>query len=268
MEQKNEQLNDFSNEPKVQNERKFSKKTLKATLKEVFSLSFVKDLKWYEWVIIAMMAISQLILTILTEINAGSAIFNFSISLAGFLYLVCASRCSFWIFVFGLYQPLAYGFVCLNNGLYGEMLVNFAYFAPIQLLGIFLWLNNYKRRSSILCENLYVRRLSRKSYYILIPLVLVTFVLIYFVLTKLNGQRLPILDAFISTMSLLGTGLLTLRYVENWIAYLVVNISSLALWIVLAIEGSGDAPYFLILNIAYVIYSLIGLTKWGKAVKN
>ena len=110
----------------------------RVSIKELFSLSFLKDFKWYEWAIIACMTIAQLIASILTETNAGIAIFNYTISLAGFLYVVCASRCSFWIFIFGLYQPIGYGIVCLTSGVYGEMIVNFAYFVPMQIIGIAL----------------------------------------------------------------------------------------------------------------------------------
>lgn len=69
--------------------------TSKVSIKELFSLSFLKDFKWYEWALIACMTIAQIIVSILTETNVGIAIFNYTISLAGFLYVVCASRCSF-----------------------------------------------------------------------------------------------------------------------------------------------------------------------------
>ena len=253
------------NECKVSNKHK--SKDLLITLKEVFSLSFIKELKWYEWVIIAIMTVSQLLLTIFTEINVGKAVFNYSISLAGFLYLVCATRCSFWIFIFGLYQPLAYGFVCLNTGIYGEMLVNFAYFAPIQIVGIILWLKNYKKHSAVLCENINVKHLKSKHYLVLLFILIVFYISIYFIISNLNGQRIPYLDAFISVMSIIGTGLLTLRYVENWIAYLIVNFASLIMWTILAIQGNTDAPYYVVLYVAYILYSLIGFSQWNKAVK-
>ncbi len=236
-------------------------------IKELFSLSFLKDLKWYEWTIIACMTLAQLLLTIFTETNIGSAIFNYSISLAGFLYVVCASRCSFWIFVFGLYQPLAYGFVCLHSQVFGEMIVNFAYFVPMQIIGIILWLKNYKKNPSHQ-TNVTVKRLNLKSYYLFVPILIMCYIGIYLLLSLIDGQRLPYLDAFISVMSIVGTLLLTLRYVENWYAYIIVNVASSILWLMLTIQGNANAPYILILNITYTLYSIIGLVKWLKYSKN
>ena len=240
------------------------------SIKELFSLSFLKDFKWYEWALIICMTIAQVIVSILTETNVGIAIFNYTISLAGFLYVVCASRCSFWIFIFGLYQPIGYGIICLTSGIYGEMLVNFAYFAPMQIVGMSLWIKNYilKKNQQTLDNTLvYVKRLKPKDYLIILPIVAVCYVAVYFILTLLNGQRLPYLDAFISVLCILGTLLLTLRYIENWYVYLLVNLSSTVLWGISIFQDDISAPFMFILYITYTLYSIIGLFEWRKFVK-
>ncbi len=236
-----------------------------------FSFNFIKDMKWYEWLIILAMTIAELFVAIFDETNVGSAIFNYSITLAGFLYLVCAARCSFWIFILGFYQPIAYGFVCLNAQVYGEMIINFAYFAPMQIVGIILWLKNAKKQqvdTSTRIEKVEIKTLKPKQYLWLVPVVIAIYFVLYFILTKLNGQRLPYLDALISVGYVLGTLLLTLRYVENWYVYLVVNALSCVLWILLAVQGNGDAWYIFILDIAYLLYTIIGLVQWRKYAKH
>lgn len=236
-----------------------------------FSFDFIKDMKWYEWLIILAMTVAELFVAIFDETSVGSAIFNYSITLAGFLYLVCASRCSFWIFVLGFYQPIAYGFVCLNAQVYGEMIINFAYFAPMQIVGIILWLKNAKKMNSTIdtphIEKVEIKTLKPKHYLWLAPVVVAIYFILYFILTKLNGQRLPYLDALISVGYTLGTLLLTLRYVENWYVYLVVNALSCVLWVLLAVQGNGDAWYIFILDIAYLLYTIIGLIQWRKYAK-
>ena len=244
--------------------------TSKVSIKELFSLSFLKDFKWYEWALIACMTIAQIIVSILTETNVGIAIFNYTISLAGFLYVVCASRCSFWIFIFGLYQPIGYGIVCLTSGVYGEMLVNFAYFAPMQVVGMSLWIKNYlikKNQPNVDNTLVNVKRLRPKDYLIILPIVAVCYVAVYFILALLNGQRLPYLDAFISVLCILGTLLLTLRYVENWYVYLIVNLSSSVLWGISMFQDDVSAPFMFILYITYTLYSVIGLFEWRKFAK-
>lgn len=239
-----------------------TQKQSRPSFKELFSLSFLKDFKWYEWLIIAIMSLSQLVLTIVSKTAFWTALFNYSITLAGFLYVVCASRCSFWIFIFGFYQPIAYGLVCLNSGIYGEMAVNFFYFAPMQIIGICLWIKNLKKDNSPRSERLEVKTLKSKHYLFIVPAVIAVGVALYFILSLLNGQRLPYLDATISVLCILGTMLLTLRYMENWYVYLLVNTISSILWLLFAIDGDVNAPYMLILYIAYTIYSVIGLIKW------
>lgn len=247
-------------------------KTNKPKKNNFFSLGFLKDLEWYEWVIVSMMVVAQLCVSIFDETNVWIAIFNFSITLSGFLYLVCASRCSFWIFIFGFYQPIAYGFICLNAQVYGEMIINLAYFAPMQIVGLALWLKNLKQAKNThpdsASETVEVKMLKPKSYIWLVPTVLISFFLMWLVLSQFNGQQLPLLDALVSVGYLLGTLLLTLRYIENWYVYLVVNLLSCALWIILAIQGNGDAFYIFILDVAYLLYTIIGLAKWKKFYKN
>ncbi len=236
-----------------------------------FSFDFIKDMKWYEWLIIFAMTIAELFVAIFDETNVGSAIFSYSITLAGFLYLVCAARCSFWIFILGFYQPIAYGFVCLNAQVYGEMIINFAYFAPMQIVGAILWFKNAKKNKftsdTPRVEKVEIKTLKPKQYLWLVPVVIATYIILYFILTKLNGQRLPYLDALISVGYTLGTLLLTLRYVENWYVYLVVNALSCVLWVILAVQGNGDAWYIFILDIAYLLYTIIGLVQWRKYAK-
>ena len=247
------------------------KKEYKKNKQNFFSFDFVRDMKWYEWLIILAMTIAELFVAIFDETDVASAIFNYSITLAGFLYLVCASHCSFWIFVLGFYQPIAYGFVCLNAQVYGEMIINFAYFAPMQIVGIILWVRNARKINSDVdtphIEKIEVRSLKPRQYLYLVPIVVVIFVVLYFVLSQLNGQRLPYLDALISVGYTLGTLLLTLRYIENWYVYLVVNALSCVLWILLAVQGNGDAWYIFILDIAYLLYTIIGLIQWRKYAK-
>ena len=246
------------------------KKGKKNVFKELFSLSFLKDFKWYEWTIIGCMTLAQLLLTIFTETQVGTAIFNYTLSLVGFLYVVFASRCSFWIFILGFYQPIAYGLVCLNAHIYGEMIVNFAYFAPMQIVGIILWLQNYKKQQSTPNANnsvVTVKKLKTKQYYIFVPIIIVSYVALYFILSAINGQRLPYLDALISIMCIVGTMLLTLRYIENWYAYLIVNSVSCFQWLLLTIDGDTTAPYMFILYLAYTLYSVIGLIKWNRYAK-
>lgn len=237
-----------------------------------FSLGFLKDLKWYEWGIVSMMIAAQLCVAIFDETNVWIAIFNFSMTLSGFLYLVCASRRSFWIFIFGFYQPIAYGLICLNAQVYGEMIINFAYFAPMQIVGLALWLKNLKQSKTAhpdgAPEAVEIKTLKPKSYIWIVPAVVVGFFLMWLMLSQFNGQRLPLLNALVSVGYLLGTLLLTLRYVENWYVYLVTNLLSCALWIILAIQGNGDAFYIFILDVAYLLYTIIGLVKWKKFHKN
>lgn len=237
-----------------------------------FSFDFIKDMKWYEWLIILAMTIAELFVVIFDKTDIGTAIFNYSITLAGFLYLVCAARCSFWIFILGFYQPIAYGFVCLNAQVYGEMIINFAYFAPMQIVGIILWIRNAKKmhatNDSSHIEQVEIKTLKAKQYMWLVPLICIIYVAMYFILTQLNGQRLPYLDALISVGYILGTLLLTLRYVENWYVYLVVNLLSCVLWVLLAVQGNGDAWYIFILDLAYTLYTVIGLIQWRKYARH
>jgi len=238
-------------------------------IKQMFGFSFLKEVKWYEWVILGFFSIIQIVIAFVSGNDALSSIINFLVYIFGLLYVMIASFRSFWIFLIGFVQPILYAYVCYNAGLFGELAINLIYFAPIQIVGLVLWLKNINNDKKIQQKDkVDVKILSKKQILIGVPVYLVCWLSFTFILNLITTQNLAVLDGLTSSMCILGTLLLTLRYVENWLVYIIANVLGLILWIVTSFAGNLDGLSIASTFLAYLIVSVIGYLRWRKDFLN
>lgn len=73
--------------------------------------------------------------------------------------------------------------------------------------------------------------------------------------------NLPVLDATTTSFAIIATILLTLRYIDNWYYWLIIN--PMYIYIYLKVE----APVFAAMMILYTLMAGIGLYNWNKIRK-
>ncbi|MBO6222115.1 MAG: nicotinamide mononucleotide transporter, partial [Bacteroidales bacterium] len=73
-----------------------------------------------------------------------------------------------------------------------------------------------------------------------------------------------LLDSVVMTLNIAGQVLLSFAFMEQWYIWILVNISSISLWAVALLggTGSGNAAVMLIKYIFYLMNSLNGLRIW------
>ena len=73
-----------------------------------------------------------------------------------------------------------------------------------------------------------------------------------------------LLDAVVMTLNIAGQVLLSFAFMEQWYLWILVNISSISLWAVALLSGtgSGNASVMLIKYIFYLMNSINGLRIW------
>ena len=73
-----------------------------------------------------------------------------------------------------------------------------------------------------------------------------------------------LLDAVVMTLNIAGQILLSFAFMEQWYIWILVNISSISLWTVALLSGtgSGNAGVMLIKYVFYLMNSLNGLRIW------
>jgi len=227
--------------------------------------------KWFNTFILVGMAVVTVVVTAIRFQDAenGRAMLVFSAfgSLMGVLSTVCAANGRILTFLFGLIDVSIYGVMCLIGTRYGNAALHLLYFLPMQFIGYFQW----KRRGAHDQEKVKARRLEGKQWLLYGSLFLAGLVAAYFILAALDKKEaagvikwVAMADAFSMMCNILGQYLLSTAYMEQWYFWILVNVSTILMW-VLTIRQEPDSAFAHIYIVKYSFYllnSLNGLRIW------
>ena len=232
--------------------------------------------KWFNVFILAGMTVA-LLLTTAVKLGAsegGRALLLISAfgSLMGVLATVCSANGKIITFLFGLIDVALYGAVCLVNwqrggsGL-GNALLHFIYFVPMQFVGFFQW----RKRGASGGEKVRARRLDGKHWALLSAAMLAGSVVAYLALARFDKSAADsfikvavVLDVIPLACNIVGQLLMSTAYMEQWIFWIGVNISSILMW-TFSLHSGTDNSYAVIYIIKYSFYlinSFNGLRIW------
>jgi len=189
----------------------------------------------------------------------GGTLFSFSVFITGVICVVLVARGSIWNYSYGLYNSAGYAWLSYQNGLFGEVMLNAGYFIPAQIVGIFLWKENLAEGTTV----------AMKKMHILVTGMWLTLAalgtLIYgTILAGIPGQNTPFFDSCSTTLSVIAMLLMMLRYREQWILWIIVDVVSIAMWSFRLNSGVEGAPAMLVMWSAYLVNAFYGWYKWNK----
>lgn len=171
-----------------------------------------------------------------------------AIALAGVL-LTSLKRLAGW--TLGVIGSCFYGWIFFDASLYAEALLQGFY----ALMGIYGWMKWNRERSEDLRKARHIGK--AKAFQTLVWIVALT-IPIGFFLDQYSDSPAPWIDAGLAAAGLLITLLMAERFVENWIAWVVVDLISAALYY--------DRNLMITAGL-YVLFSLFagyGYVRWRK----
>lgn len=163
-------------------------------------------------------------------------------------------------FLFGFINCLLYGYVAYQASYYGDTMLNWMFYLPIQLIGAYYWAKSMEGGEVV----------SRKitSVKVLSTLAVVTMLTVfaYSTLLSLIGGSLSTVDATTTTLSVLATYFMVKGYREQWVCWIIVNILSIFMWVQsYLIDGEGISV--LIMWVMFLVNSVYGCYTWFKSTK-
>lgn len=231
--------------------------------------------KWFNAFVLIGMTVA-IVLTTILKFNAsesgriGLLIAAFG-SLMGILSVVSSANGRILTFLFGLLDVAIYAVMCYVNwrrggaGL-GNAIINGLYFVPMQFIGFAQW----KKRGAEAHKQVEARRLNGRQRMLYSGLFILGTIVVYLTLSAVDkdaaGQFLKLavlMDAVSMVCNILGQYLLSTAYMEQWVFWILVNISSVVMWTI-SLRHSSD-PYSAIYMIKYAFYllnSFNGLRIW------
>ncbi len=177
-------------------------------------------------------------------------IIAFVLSLA---MVVCNMRVNPLAWPLAIVASLLYGVLFFDSRLYGEAGLQI-FFVTVAGWGWWQWQRGRDEHGS----PLHVRWLSARGRWRLLAAVLVAWPLLGALLRSFTDSDVPWWDALPTAGSLAGQWLLGRKYVENWLAWLAVNIVSVGLF---AYKGLWLT---VLLYALFVALSLAGYRAWRR----
>lgn len=193
---------------------------------------------------------------------SGYDLLGFAAFLSGVLCVVLIAKgllISFWV---GYINILLYAWSAWLNGLYGEVGLNLLFFLPVNVVGHCLWYRNIQANGQ-----LEIRRMSRWAVLLSAILCAAGTFLLGRLLALIAGQHTPYLDALTNVFSVVAFSLQMLRYREQWLVWLVLDVVSVVMWSLRWYHGSPQGAMMVLMWGAYLGNGIYGWISWNKRVK-
>ena len=173
----------------------------------------------------------------------------------GLAYLWLEYRASIYLWAVGLVMPLVHGALYYRAGLYADCSMQ-AYYVLAGLYGWLVW-RNAPRTSK------YVR-ISRTPARAVLPLVaayLAAHAGIYLLLVRFTDSTVPFWDSFTTALCVVAMWMLSRKYLEQWLVWLVVDVTTVCLYLY------KDIPFTAGLYALYSALAVFGYLRWRKVMR-
>lgn len=210
------------------------------------------------WLVVATAAI------VFVSIAGKADWISFISSVSGIICVILAAKGKIATFYFGIVQAATYAWVSYGYGLYGEAMLNAFFFLPFQFIGWYVWHKNRKNNTQAnRGEDVFAKRLTKKQWMVIVPVLAVAIVAYSFILSALNAQQVRI-DSAAVVLSVFAQILMSLRYAEQWVMWIIINLLTISLWVLTLVQSGGNDWVVLVMWIAFLANSIYGWWNWRK----
>lgn len=172
----------------------------------------------------------------------------------GLIYLYLEYKANIYLWVVGLIMPVVHGYLYFTSGLYADFCMQL-YYVLAGIYGWIVWNNAPKKKSKGAIQHTPLKEIP-----VLFLIYAVLHVAIYFFLVKFTNSTVPVMDSFTTALCILAYWMLSKKYVEQWLVWLVVDATTVGLYIYKGIPITAGL-YFL-----YTILAIAGYLRWRKFV--
>lgn len=212
----------------------------------------VSDWKAFELAWLALFVIAQVVV----YYYYPDSLIGMVAGISGIICNVFITKGKISNYLFGLIFAYSYFYVSLGANYLGEMNTTLYVYIPAQFIGYFLWKENLQQAGN--GEAIIAKALSLKGWIGL--LLFLGFGTPGFVqILNYFGGSSTRLDGLTTIIVVAAQALMLLRYREQWLLWIALNILSIFLW--------AENPSMYIMYTAYLLNSLYGYYNWTKLQK-
>lgn len=179
-------------------------------------------------------------------------------TLIGLVYLYFEYKSSIHLWIPAIIMPAIYIVIYYRAGLYADFGINI-YYLIAAVIGWIYWAYKHKKSSK---RDFHISYTPLKEYLPLILICCLSFIMITWLLINFTDSDVPYLDSFTTALSILGMWMLTKKYIEQWIIWIIVDVVSAGLYLYKELYFTAG------LYALYCIIAIFGYLNWIKIMNN
>ena len=180
--------------------------------------------------------------------------------IAGCICVALTAKGKISSYLFNFIQMITYMVICWDASLYFEFGEQVFYFI-VCIFGIFMWKRNMKKNADG-TEQVISKKFKWWQWIVTAIITVTTTIALGLFGEYVLGGALPYLDAFSVSLAVIAQLLMVWRYREQWAIWIVIDVTSLIMFIILG-QWSMVAMY-----IAWTINAFYGWYNWTKLTNN
>lgn len=179
--------------------------------------------------------------------------------IAGVICVALTAKGKISSYVFNFIQMITYMIICWDAALYLEFGEQVFYFIAC-IFGVILWKKNMKKNNDG-TEQVIAKKFKWWQWVITAAITIIVTLTLGTFGEEILGSTLPYLDAFTVALAIIAQLLMVWRYREQWAMWIIIDIASLIMFIILG-QWAMVAMY-----IAWTINAFYGWYNWTKLTK-
>lgn len=179
--------------------------------------------------------------------------------IAGVVCVVLTAKGKISSYIFNFIQMITYMIICWKTKLFIEFGEQVFYFITC-IFGVFLWKKNMQKNDDG-TEQVIAKKFKPFHWVMTVTATVIVTLLLGSFGKKILGSTLPFLDAFTVALAIIAQLLMVWRYREQWAIWVVIDVTSLVMFVILK-QWSMVAMY-----IAWTVNAVYGWRNWTKLNK-
>jgi nicotinamide mononucleotide transporter len=229
--------------------------------KEKMKAEFINGRTTFDWCFLGLGLIMQVIAIVYGYVTGTpDGIISIICSISGVISVVLCAQGKISFYLFAYIQMFTYTFgVAIPNHLWGEAWENLFYFVT-QTYGIYIWYKIYRVKKDNKSAEVKAKKLDALGWIITMGSLVIGVIILTIVLTKTSDPQ-PFLDAISTIPAFIAQFLMVLGYREQWLHWLIIDITSTIMFIMV---GNW---MMVAMFIFWTINCIYGWYKWTKSAK-
>jgi len=137
-------------------------------------------------------------------------------------------------YAFGLAGVLIFGYIFYAYQLYSDMLLQWVFYAPLQIVGYFMWKNGAApgvvTSDALPDDSMKVSSLTMQEAFSIIFAIIVSARILGVYMANNTDASFPYIDALTTTMSIAASLLMLKKFVENWMIWIAMDLIAIPVY--------------------------------------